>query len=410
MQNQARRALWHNRDYLVLWSGQLISVVGSRISGIGLPLLVLRLTGSPAQAGTVAALSGLPYLLFGLLAGVLVDRWGRKRTMLVCEAINGIAMTTIPLALWAGHLSMPQLYVVALVTGTAFVFFNVAEIAALPSVVSAEQLPAAVGQNQAAFSVGGMVGPPVAGLLFQLGRALPFLADALSYAVSFVSLLAVRVPFAGEQTGSRRSLRAELWEGMTWLWSHPSIRALTLLTACSNLLTGGFVLFVILLAQRQHASPAVIGGIFAVASGAAVVGAMLAPRVLQRVSVGRIAVWFFWVSAALYPLYLLAPNAVSIALINGAAFLAGPTYNIATITYRLRSVPDALQGRVNSAARALSLGANPVGAAVAGVVLQVGGVDVMVWVLAVGTGLLALAATVTPSIRRAPLVVAVRSA
>ncbi len=399
-------ALWRNRDYMVLWSGQLISVLGSRISAISLPLLILALTRSPAQAGTVAALLGLPYLLFGLLAGVLIDRWDRKRTMLVCEAINGIATATIPLGIWTGHLSMPQLYVVAWVTGTAFVFFNVAEIAALPSVVTQDQLSAAVGQNQATFSVGGVIGPPLAGFLFQLARALPFLADALSYAVSFLSLLAVRVPFAAERAASPRSLRVELWEGMTWLWRHPSIRGLTLLTASSNLLTGGFTLFIILLAQRHHASPAAIGAIFAVAAAAAIVGSALAPRLLLRLSVGQIAVSFVWFSAALYPLYLLAPNAPAIALINGVAFLAGPTYNVATITYRLRSVPDELQGKVNSSARVLALGANPIGAGASGIVLQTAGITVMVWVLAIGTALLALAATLTPSIRAAPLVAA----
>jgi len=406
MRTAAHGALWRNRDYMALWSGQLISVLGNRISEISLPLLILALTGSLAQAGTVAALLGLPYLLFGLLAGVLIDRWNRKHTMLACEAISGMATGTIPLALWTGRFSMPQLYVVALVTGTAFVFFNVAEIAALPSIVSEHQLPAAVGQNQATFSLGGVVGPPLAGFLFQLARPLPFLTDALSYAVSFLSLVAARVPFAAEGTASRRSLRVELWEGMTWLWGHPSIRGLTLLTASSNLLTGGFTLLIILLAQRHHASPATIGGIFAVASAAAVVGSALAPRFFRRLSVGQISVGFFWLSTALYPLYLLAPNAVALSLINGAAFLVGPIYNVATITYRLRSVPDELQGRVNSAARALALGANPIGAAATGIVLQAAGVTVMVWVLVLGTALLALAASLTPSIRAAPLVAA----
>lgn len=195
---------------------------------------------------------------------------------------------------------------------------------------------------------------------------------------------------------------------MTWLNCHPSIRGLTLLTACSNLLTGGFTLLIILLAQRHQASPAAIGGIFAVASAAAVAGSLLAPRVLARLSVGRITVFFFWFSTALVPLYLLAPNALAIALINGAAFLAGPSYNVATITYRLRCVPNELQGRVNSSARALALGANPIGAAITGVVLQAAGVTAMVWLLALGVGLLALAATLTPSIRIAPLVAEAR--
>ncbi len=114
MPSTVQAALWRNRDYMVLWSGQLVFVLGSRISAISLPLLILALTRSPAQAGIVAALNGLPYLVFGLLAGVLIDRWDRKCSMLVCEAINGITTATVPIALWPAHLSMPQLYIVAL--------------------------------------------------------------------------------------------------------------------------------------------------------------------------------------------------------------------------------------------------------------------------------------------------------
>jgi len=408
MRNAARVTLWRNHNYMVLWSGQLVSVVGSRISEISLPLLILALTHSPAQVGAVSALFGIPYLVFALPAGALVDRRNRKRIMVVCEVVNGISTATIPLALWTGHLSMPLLYIVALITGTAFVFFNVAEIAALPNVVTADQLSAAVGQNQATFSAGGVIGPALAGLLFQLARPLPFLVDALSYAVSALSLWAIRVPFAAERPAIQRSLWGDVWKGMRWLFGHPTIRRLTLLTACSNLLTGGFTLFIILLARRQGASPAAIGAIFAAASTAAVAGSALAPRLLERIPVGRIAIWYFWFTAALTPLYLVAPNALAIALIYGAAFLAGPSYNIAVVTYRLHSVPDDLQGRVNSSARVLALGANPIGAAMAGVVLQASGVTAMVWVLAVGMALLALAATLTPAIRTAPLVASVR--
>ncbi|MDQ2744896.1 MAG: MFS transporter [Chloroflexota bacterium] len=231
MPTAAQVALWRNRDYLVLWNGQFISVLGSRISQISLPLLILALIRSPAQAGIVAALNGLPYLLFGLLAGVLIDRWDRKRTMLAYEAINAIATATIPLALWTGHLSMPQLDIVALVTGTAFVFFNVAEIAALPSIVASDQVPAAVSQNRATFSAVGVAGP-AAGFLFQLARALPFLAGRR---VVVRRLLLLPPGRPGTLRGGACYLasvlaRRVVWEGMTWLWRHPSIHGLTLLT------------------------------------------------------------------------------------------------------------------------------------------------------------------------------------
>jgi len=402
MSSTPRAALWRNGNYLVLWSGQLISVLGSRISQISLPLLIIVVTHSPAQAGTVAALFGLPYLLFGLLAGVLIDRWDRKRTMLICSAINCLMTGTIPLALVLGHLSMPQLYVLALVNGSAFVFFDVAELAALPSVVSQEQLPTAVGLNQATFSAGGVAGQPIGGILFQLARPLPFLADTISYAVSVASLLAIRARFQTERLSATRSLRVELIEGMTWLWRHPTIRSLTLLTASSNLLVGSFPLLIILLAQQHHASPSTIGGMFALASAASVVGSAVTPRLLTHLRVGHVAVSFFWLSAALYPLYLLAPNPLAIALINAGAFLVNPVYNIASITYRLNAIPNELQGRVNSSARVLALGAMPLGAAAGGVILQTSGTTAMVWILTLGTGLLALGATLAPSIRSAP--------
>jgi hypothetical protein len=126
----------------------------------------------------------------------------------------------------------------------------------------------------------------------------------------------------------------------------------------------------------------------------------------SRLRVGQIAMSFFWASAAVYPLYLLAPNGLAIALINGTAFLIGPAYTAATITYRLRSVPEELQGRVNSSARVLALGANPIGAVASGIIHQTVGVEAVVWILTLGTASLALAATVTPSIRSAPFVTA----
>src|SRR5579863_2777914 len=107
--------LWRNRDYMLLWSGQMVSSVGTRVSQLAFPLLVLALTHSPAQAGLIAALRGLPYALFILPAGALVDRWNRKRVMILCDTGRALALGSIPVALLLGHLSLIQLYSVALV-------------------------------------------------------------------------------------------------------------------------------------------------------------------------------------------------------------------------------------------------------------------------------------------------------
>ena len=160
--------LWHNRDYVLLWSGQMISSVGTQVSMLAFPLLVLAITHSPAQAGLIAALRGLPYALFVLPAGALIDRWNRKRVMILCDIGRAIALGSIPVALIFGHLTIVQLFIVALVEGTLFTFFNLAETACLPQVVAKEQLPTAASQGMVIDSVSWLIGPSLSGALYSL--------------------------------------------------------------------------------------------------------------------------------------------------------------------------------------------------------------------------------------------------
>src|SRR5579885_1992667 len=151
--------LWRNRDFLLITGGQAVSLMGSQVSQLAFPLLMLALTHSPAQAGFMAAVRGLPFALLCLPAGALVDRWNRKRVMILCDTGRALALGSIPLALLLGLLSLPQLYLVSLVEGTLFVFFQMAEYAALPHVVTKEQLPAATGQNEVLYSTALLLGP-----------------------------------------------------------------------------------------------------------------------------------------------------------------------------------------------------------------------------------------------------------
>ena len=139
----ARPSLWNNRDYMLLWGGQVVSTLGSSAAGIIYPLLILALTDSPGAAGIASALRALPYLLLSLPVGALIDRWDRKRVMIVCDLLRAAVVLTIPLALWLGALSLWQIYAVAFVEGSLFVFFNLAEVAALSRVVPAPDLPRA---------------------------------------------------------------------------------------------------------------------------------------------------------------------------------------------------------------------------------------------------------------------------
>src|SRR6476619_5153931 len=134
------KSLWRNRDYLLLFGGQFVSTLGSSISAIVYPLLVLELTNSPGAAGIAAALRALPYVIFSLPAGALIDRWDRRRVMLLCDLGRALGLITIPIAIWFNALSVWQLYIVAFIEGSLFVFFNIAEVAAIPRVVPKEQL------------------------------------------------------------------------------------------------------------------------------------------------------------------------------------------------------------------------------------------------------------------------------
>src|SRR5713226_2522714 len=135
-----RKSLWRNRDYMLLWSGQALSDIGGAVSGLAFPLLVLAVTHSPAQAGFAAALRALPATLFSLFAGVLVDRWDRKRVMLVCDTGRALSLASIPIAFVFGHLTIIQLYITAFVEGTLMIVFMLAKTAAVSQVVTRTQL------------------------------------------------------------------------------------------------------------------------------------------------------------------------------------------------------------------------------------------------------------------------------
>jgi predicted MFS family arabinose efflux permease len=395
------KSLWLNRDYMLLWSGQVVSNVGTQVSTLAFPLLILAVTGSPAQAGFVGALRALPYVIFSLPAGALIDRWDRKRTMILCDTGRALSLASIPVALVTGHLTIIQLYLVSLIEGTLFVFFNIAEAACLPRVVPKEQLPAATAQNMATDGVTTLIGPSLGGALYTAGRLLPFLADAISYAVSVCSLFFIKTKFQKERVASRRSLWIEIREGLAWLWHHPLIRFIAILTGGNNLISSGLVLIIIVLAQRQHASAFVIGLIFAIGGIGGVIGAVVAPFFQKRLSFGQAIIGTSWLFALFMPLYAIAPNPFVLGLITAAAFIMVPLYNVVQFSYRSALIPDELQGRVNSVFRLIAFGGQPLGLALTGVLIQNIGAIQTILIASVGLAVLAVAATLNAPVRNA---------
>jgi MFS family permease len=393
--------LWRNRDFMLLWSGQLVSSIGSRVSLLAFPLLILAITHSPAQAGLIAALRGIPYALFVLPAGALIDRWDRKRVMILCDSGRALALGSIPLALIFGHLTIVQLYIVSLVEGTLFTFFNLAEIACLPRVVSKEQLSTAVAQNMVIDSTSGLLGPSLGGALYSIGRAIPFLTDAISYAASVLSLFFIKTKFQEERNPAPIRLWADIREGLSWLWHQPLIRFIALLTGGITMPVVGYALILIVLAQGQHASSFAIGLIFACGGIGSIVGSLLVTPLEKRFSFPQLMIGSTWVWALTWLLFAIAPNPFILGVVTSLSFIIVPIYTSVQFGYRLALIPDHLQGRVNSVFRLMAFGGEPIGLAVTGVLLQAIGPFSTVLVLFVPQLILSIAATFNKHLRNA---------
>lgn len=393
--------LWRNHDFLLLMGGQAVSLVGSQVSLLAFPLLMLAITHSPAQAGLMAALRGLPFALFCLPAGALVDRWNRKRVMILCDAGRALALGSIPIALVLGHLTLVQLYLVSLVEGTLFVFFNLADAASLPHVVAKKQLPDATAQSYVAESVSGLIGPALSGILYGLSTMLPFLTDAVSYAASVFSLFFIRTEFQGERTAPQQRLWKEIGEGLSWLWHEPLVRFIAILTGGITFPVVGYALILIVIAQGQHASTFTIGLIFASGGVGSVIGALITGPLQRRFSFAQMLIGATWIWALTWLFFAIAPNPLILGIVTALSFIVVPVYTVTQYSYRIAMIPDALQGRVNSVFRLIAFGTQPLGLALTGVLLQAIGPIPTVLVLFIPQFILCIAVSVNPHVRHA---------
>ncbi|MGA7731022.1 MAG: MFS transporter [Chloroflexia bacterium] len=397
-------ALWRNRDYMLLWSGQVVSTLGSSMSLIVFPLLILALTGSPFAAGIAGALFMIPYVVFSLPAGALVDRWNRKRVMIVCDVVRAVAFLTIPAAWLFDLLTVWQLYAVALIEGTGFVFFNIAEVAALPRVVPKSQLPEATAQNMSTWFVASLIGPGLGGALYQgVGRVVPFLVDAVSYGLSAFSLLFIRTGFQGDRSVDvDRDLRAEIGQGIRWLWNRPLLRFIAFITGGINAAASALPLVIIVLAKNAGADDATVGLIFSIGAIGGIVGSIVGGTIQRRFTYGQVTIGSVWLLALMTPLYALTQNVILFGVISAVSSITFPVYSVVQMSYRLPLIPDELQGRVNSVFRLIAFGFQPLGATLGGILLE--WTDPITTVLVVSAGFVGLAVAVTLSadVRNAP--------
>ncbi len=401
--------LWGNRDYVLLWSGQTASVLGSRVSALAFPLLVLELTQSPVKAGIVGFVAGLPVLLCQLPAGALVDRWNRKTVMIGCDLGRLLVIGSIPVVGLLMGISYPQLVVTALLHATLSTVFALAARAALPHVVDDASLPAAVARNQATTQGATIAGPPLGGALFGISRMLPFAVDAISYLVSLLTLVLIRTPLQDPPRADRQRLHREIAEGLRYVWADQCLRVLSLFSAPVTLVATGFPLTLIVLAGHLGATPGLIGMILGISGVGGLLGALLAPRLVRTIPAGRLNITGVWVCGLLIALLALMPSAVALAPITAGIAVIGPVLVVVAQTRRALLVPPHLLGRVYSVNLLISGGTAPLGSLLAGFLLSWLGGPATCAVLGGGLLIIAAAATTSPTMRHADLPAAATS-
>jgi predicted MFS family arabinose efflux permease len=393
--------VWANHDFRLIWASQTLSDMGTGVSQLGYPLLMLAITGSPAQAGALSAVRALPYLLFGLPAGALADRWNRKRMMIWCDAARALVMLTIPVALLLHDLTPAQLYVTGFLGGVFYVFFSAAESGALPNVVSKHQLPSAVAAQQTSSSASAVVAPPVGGSLFAVTYGLPFLADAVSFLISAGALRSVRAQFQRRRENVPAArLRDDVLLGVRWLSAHPVLRIVALTAAGLQLAISGVALVVIVSAYQQHASPATIGLLLSTVGIGGIGGAALAARIKGRLGFGPTLLGVVWFQAALWVLFAASHQLLLTAIVLVLFAAAMPVFGVASLSYRLAVTPDELLGRVSTAFGLTIWAATPIGAGVAGVLLERFSPTTVSLIFATWVAILGATATATGALRR----------
>jgi hypothetical protein len=391
-----------NRDFILLQVGQTLSTIGSMSTQIAYPLLVLALTHSPARAGIVGFAVVVPWAIFGFSAGVLADRAPRRRVMVTSDIVRIAAVTSVVVAIAVHHLTFVHVAVVAFLEGTMFVFFNVAEFGALRSVVSTVQLPRAVAAEQARYSTVQLIGPPLGGALFGIGRAFPFAANATSVLFSLGSILSIRTPFQeAREAVEDEPLRSQLAEGLRWLWGRPFLRTCALLFTATNLIFEGLILVIVVVGRKQGLSSSEIGGLIAAFGACSLVGSAIAPTLQRLLSMRAIIIVSVWVPLSI-SVFVLFPNVYVLLAVIVPVMVFLPTTSATVIGYRVAVVPDRLTGRVNSAARTIALCGTPLGPLSAGLLLSATSARVTIAIYALFLLVPALIGTWSPSIRNAP--------
>jgi MFS family permease len=364
--------LRRNLRFQLVWVGSVFSFLGLEVADVGYPLAILALTGSPGWAAAFGTTQALAALLCAFPAGALVDRFDRRRVLLLTEGARLVATGSVAVALAGHHLTWGHLIGVAAVLGAAAPTASAARMVIVRAVVPSEQLTGALTQEEVRTNGAQLAGPPLGGVLYGLSQALPFLFTAVSFAASLVLGLFLRLPVTGAPQDRRAGvpLGGGMFGGLVALWRNPTLRAATLLCTAINLVSAPLALMTVVALREQAVPPWQIGTAMSGLAIGGLAGAALIGPLHRRLRPG---VLLITVAAVEVP--ILAALAVPLGpwWVAGVLFCAKlgvPALRVLVDVLIFRQIPDEQRGRSIAAVMTLFGLGSPVGVAAAGVLLQ----------------------------------------
>ncbi|MDP8957148.1 MAG: MFS transporter [Actinomycetota bacterium] len=399
------QSLWRHSDFLRLWSAETISQFGTQVTLLALPLIaILILRANPFEIGLLTAVEYLPFLLVGLPAGVWVDRLRRRPILIAADVGRAVSLASIPVAHAVGELTLAHLYLVAFLNGTLTVFFDVAYMSYLPSLVERNQLMEGNSKLEVSRSGAELAGPGLAGVLIQVLTApMAIVVDAVSFVGSAVFLFMIRHREPSRQREDPEAtprMRTEIVEGLRYVLRHRFLLPIAISTSATNFFAHmAFAIYLVYAVRGLGLSAAVIGLTFALGNIGFVVGAVAANRIGRWLGVGTT----IWVSAFIFGpsllLIPLAPRSAPFAFLVAAWFLGSfgsVVYNVNQVSLRQAITPDRMQGRMNATVRFLVWGTMPIGAFIGGALANAIGLRTTLFLAGIGGMLVGLPVLLSP--------------
>ena len=350
-QSRPPSPLWRNRDYAGWWVSSLVSSLGSAMSQLAYPLLMLYATNSVARAGIVGACLNIGGLSTGLLGGALADRYSRRALIITADMIQAVAVATVVFAVAEGYVNVVHIAAIAFIQGMCNGISGAAMTPTLKRIVHESQFPALSASKQGRDMIARLIGPPLGGALFTLGRWIPFLGDSISFVVSALGVAQIRRPLGPDAADREEhaSALAGVREGFAYIRTNVYLRFVIVWVSLLSACFGGMVLLTIALIKLRGGGPTTVGVVTTIAAIGGLGGALAAPLLAKLVKTRTLVVTMAWLVVLVAVGLAAAPRPWEIGLVGALAVFLVVPLNVMLEAYQLRVVPDAMLGRVSAA-------------------------------------------------------------